>query len=398
MNDIVFNRGRGGLGRALDGKDHVSGLILEAVGANIPVALQGAENYQVIFSVQDAEDLGIVYAEAGDNLEIDALRYAIERIYDVNEKAEVHLLVANVTNAETAVAGLITAQNKAKGEIRQAIVLTPATDFAVGSIAPIQASCDTLEAQHKPLSVIYAPNFNGVEEAALVDLRALDAKNVSVILGMDGNGKGDELTTAYSKTFSAAGTILGVLSASKVHENIAWVGAFNVNKNDSNEYDVLKLGDGRPYDTLSQAEKDALSINGYIFLVKHIGLAGSYFNDSYTCISSSDDFAFIENNRTIDKAVRNSRTFLLPKLNSPLYVNEDGTLTEDTIASFKNDAERALEEMQRNGEISAFSVTIDPAQNVLSTSKVTITIKVVPVGVARNIVVNIGLAVRVSSN
>lgn len=81
-----------------------------------------------------------------------------------------------------------------------------------------------------------------------------------------------------------------------------------------------------------------------------------------------------------------------------MYVNEDGTLTEDTIASFKNDAERALETMERDGEVSAFGITINPAQNVLSTSRLSITIKVVPVGVARNIVVNVGFAVRITNN
>tara|TARA_R110000796_G_scaffold74629_8_gene167827 strand:- start:6286 stop:7479 length:1194 start_codon:yes stop_codon:yes gene_type:complete len=397
MNDIIFNRGRGGLGRALSGKDHVSGIVLESVVANIPAALTGAGNYQVIYSVQDAQDLGIQYDASSANLEIDNLRYTIDRIFDANEKAEVHLLVANTTNSETAVAGLITLQNKAQGEIRQAVVLKPATDFDASELAPLQASCDTLEAQHKPLSVLYACNFMGVSSAAITDLRALDSKNISVVFGMDGNGIGSTLAIAYTKSFTCAGTVLGVLSGSKVSENIGWVGAFNVNKNDINEYDVIKLADGRLFDTIAISEKDALSVKGYIFLLKHIGLAGSYFNDSYTCISASDDFAFIENNRTIDKAVRNTRTFLLPKLNSPLFVNSNGTLTEDTIASFKNDAERSLEELQRNGELSAFSVTIDPDQDVLSTSKVSITIKVVPVGVARNIVVNIGLAVRVSN-
>jgi hypothetical protein len=254
-----------------------------------------------------------------------------------------------------------------------------------------------LEALHKPLSVIYSPNFVGVLEAEIGDLRALDAKNVSVVFGMDGNGKGNELSLAYNKSFTCGGTVLGTLSAAKVNENIGWVGAFNASKNSTNEFDVIKLADGRSYAAVPASEIDALNVKGYIFLIKHIGISGSYFNDSHTCISASDDFAFIENNRTLDKGVRNARTFLLPKLNSPLFVNEDGTLTEDTIAGFKNDAERALEEMLRNTEVSAFGVKIDPLQNVLATSKLSITIEIIPVGVGRNIVVNIGLAVRVTS-
>lgn len=396
-NDIIFNRGRGGLGRALAGKDHVSGLVAEMLAANVPAALVTAGLYAVLYSVQDAEDLGIIYSEDTDNLELDALRYTIERIFDVNEKAIVHLAVADTTGGvdKTVATELLTVQNNADGEIRQALLLAASKDFAVGDLAPIQASCDTLEAEHKPLSVIYAPNFHGLTIGA-TDLRDQDNKNVSVIAAMDGNGKGNELYTAYTKTITAGGALLGAISAAKVHENIAWVGRFNINKNDSNEFDVLKLADGQANKDVSKTEIDALGAKGYILLIKHIGRAGSYFNDAYTAISETSDYAYIENNRTIDKAIRGCREFLLPSLNAPLYVNEDGTLTEDTIASFKNDAERALEAMEVDGEVSAFSVLIDPDQDVLTTSKLTIAIKVVPVGVARNIVVNIGFAVNVA--
>lgn len=397
MNDIIFNRGRGGLGRALAGKDHVSGLVVEMAIANVPAALVTAGLYAVIFSVQDAEDLGIIYSENTDNLELDTLRYTIERIFEVNEKAEVHLAIADTSDAKTVATELLTMQNKADGEARQALLLAANKDFALGDLAPIQASCDVLEAEHKPISVVYAPNFVGVTDPFTADLRDQDNKNVSVIAAMDGNGEGNTLSAAYTKTVSAGGALIGAISSAKVHENIAWVGRFNMAKNLINEFDVIKLADGRAFKDVATSEIDALGAKGYILLIKHIGKAGSYFNDAYTAISETSDYAYIENNRTIDKAVRGCREFLLPSLNSPLYVNADGTLTEDTIASFKNDAERALEAMERDGEVSAFEVTINPDQNVLSTSKLTIAIKIVPVGVARNIVVNIGFAVRVGN-
>lgn len=396
MNDIIFNRGRGGLGRALTGKDHVSAVVVEMAAANIPASLVSVGLYAPIYSVQEADDLGVVYSTGGSNLELDSLRYTIERIFDANEKAVVHLAIADTTDFKTVSTELITVQNKAEGEIRQALLIAASKDFAIGDLTTIQASCDVLEAQHKPLSVIYAPNFIGVTIDD--DLRGLDNKNVSVVAAMDGNGEGNALFTTYNKTITAGGALLGALSSAKVHENIAWVGRFNMNKNPVNEFDVIKLADGRLFKDVSNTEINSISDKGYILMIKHIGKAGTYFNDSFTAITETSDYAFIENNRTLDKAIRGCREFLLPSLNAPLYVNEDGTLTEDTIASFKNDAERALETMERDGEVSAFGVTINPAQNVLSTSKLSITIKVVPVGVARNIVVNVGFAVRISNN
>lgn len=394
MNDIIFVRGRGGLGRALAGEDHISGLVVEMANANIPAALVAAGLFVTIYSKQGAEDLGISYSENTDNLELDALKYTIDSIFEANKRAVLHIAVADTTDTKTVSTELLTLQNKALGKVRQALALAPSKDFAVGDLTTIQASCDTLESQHKPLSVLYAPNFIGLTISE--DLRALDNKNVSVVVGMDGNGKGDELSAAYSKTISCGGAVLGTLSAAKVHENIGWIGKFNINKNSTNEFDVLKLADGRLVSEISETELDNLNDLGYIFLRKHIGISGSYFNDTHTAIKVSSDYAYIENVRTIDKAVRTTRQFLLPYLNAPLYVNPDGTLTEETIASFKNETERALEEMERNGEISTFVVQIDPDQDVLSTSKLTIAIDISPVGVARNIQVNIGFAASVA--
>ena len=135
---------------------------------------------------------------------------------------------------------------------------------------------------------------------------------------------------------------------------------------------------------------------GYIFLRKHTGFDGSYWNDSSSANLVTSDYANIENNRTIDKAVRGVRTFMIPNINAPLYVQDDGTLTEDVISKFKNDAERALEQMERDGELSAFAVIIDPVQDVLTTSKIAMSIVIIPVGVAREIEINIGFAVSIN--
>lgn len=399
-NDIIFNRGRGGLGRALDGEDHISGIVIPMAQTSMPAALLAVEGYAVLFSVQDAEDLGIEYTEDASNIGLDQLKYAIDTLFDENDKAVVYLGVVNTTltgdDEQTINSRVRYIQNESDGKIRQALVLDPENDFAVGSIAPLQAICDDLESEHKPISLFYAPNFVGVAAWTTADVRALNSKNLTTIAGMDGNGTGFGLYESYNKTFSAGGAFLGAVSRASVHENVAWVGQFNLNGSSStNEFDVVALADGRAVKQVSQSELDTINTSGFVFCKKHIGRAGSYFNDTHTCISESSDYAYLENTRTIDKGVRGTREFLLPLLNSPLYVNEDGTLAEDTIATFRNEAERALEEMQRLGEISQFEVTIDPNQNVLSTSQLSITIKIVPVGVARNIVVNIGFALKI---
>jgi hypothetical protein len=126
------------------------------------------------------------------------------------------------------------------------------------------------------------------------------------------------------------------------------------------------------------------------FLRKFVGVAGSYFNDSHTAVAKSSDYAFIENNRVIDKAIRGVYASVLPDLNGPLELNANGTLSDVTVEYLTGKAELPLEQMDRNGELSAYLVTIDPSQNVQSAGKLVIGVKLVALGVARNITVNIG--------
>ena len=46
--------------------------------------------------------------------------------------------------------------------------------------------------------------------------------------------------------------------------------------------------------------------------------------------------------------------------------------------------------MEAAGELSAYEVIINASQNVVSTGQLQITVKLVPVGVAREIVINLG--------
>jgi hypothetical protein len=238
---------------------------------------------------------------------------------------------------------------------------------------------------HKPVSILLATNefVDPIDLATLPDLRALNAPNVSFVIAHDGNEDANE---------PALGAFLGAAAKANVHESIAWVEKFNFSDGTNLETLAVCLNtktvtDATPVQNL--AEK------GYLVLKKHIGIAGSYCYDSVTCALATSDYAFIENERTIDKATRNIRTKTLPSLARPLYL-ENGKLREDTVAFFKATANEPLAQMQRDGEISEYLVTINPEQPILSTSKLEIGVKIVPVGVAREIEFKIGFAVKVS--
>jgi len=392
---ISINRGKGGLGRPLPGKDHISGFIMPFVNANLPsgfATTSFATRTKTFFSISEAETAGIT--QAGTDTKI--LWYHLDQYFKKQPKGEIYVHLADSTLYDFS--EIENLQNFADGNIRQCAYFDYGVDFASANANTLQTSATNMESDNKPMSIIYQADFESIADiSSLADLRALSNKNVAVCIGEDGDGAGADLRVSESKTIGCVGALLGAVSASKVHENIGWVDKFNMV--DGSEFDVpalgLSSGTVLVKDQASSA-LDSLHDKGYIFLRKHTGFDGSYFNDSSCAVSVTSDYAFIESNRTIDKAIRGVRAKMIPNINSPLYVQDDGTLTEDVISKFKNDAEIALEQMERDGELSAFSVTINPNQDVLTTSKIAMAIKLVPVGVAREIEINIGFAVSIS--
>lgn len=322
--------------------------------------------------------------------QIDVIHYHVKEYFRAQPKGD--LFVGIYTNS-TDFAEITTMQNFAQGKIRQ-IGVYKQTAFATAQTADIQTQLELCELNNKPLEAIYQPDFSAVTDLTLLnDLHTLTAENVSVCIGQDGANLGNTLYLATGKSIGTVGITLGAVSLSKVNESIAWINKFNMA---TTELDTLAFANGTLYTSLSDGTIDNIDNKGYIFLKKHIGISGSYFDNPYTCVPVSSDYARINNNRTINKAIRNLRTFLLPQLASPLVVNSDGTLAQDTISYFETLCQRALDQMIRDIELSAYGVVINPAQNVLSTSTLTVNVSLVPVGTADKIVVNVGFATSVA--
>jgi len=102
----------------------------------------------------------------------------------------------------------------------------------------------------------------------------------------------------------------------------------------------------------------------YIFLRKFVGVAGSYFNENSTAIAASSNYAYIADNRTIQKATRGIYANVVSALNSPITLNSDGTLSNEAIAYFTGLTESPLNQMVRDGELSGFAVSISASQNI----------------------------------
>lgn len=289
---------------------------------------------------------------------------------------------------------LVTLQETfAQGKIRQGMIIQSDTAYSAAQVTAIQTQCTALAAKNMPLSVVYGAKIDAVTNlAGLTDLKTLTANNVSVTIGQDFQGKGWELWNALAYSITDVGAKLGAIAKADVAQDIS--NPENFNFSSGVELERIGFANG---DTYSEVDDNTLSIldaNGYLFLIKYVSLAGSYSNSSRTAVNVTSDYAFIENNRTIDKAIRNLNAAYTPKLSSKILLNANGTLRDEDVAYFESLGEVSLDQMVRDEELSAKEININPSQNVLSTSTLTISATLVPVGIAKEIVVNVGYALN----
>lgn len=290
-----------------------------------------------------------------------------------------------------------TVQNYANGTIRQIGIYKDSAAFAAGDIDLINGVCNSLVSAHKEIIAVYGADISGTTDiSTMSDLSTKTANLVSVVIGQDGAALGAFLYQTVGKSITTLGATLGAISFAKVSESIAWVAKFNISN--GIECDTLAFANGKLFSdaTITDSLLSALQDKRYIFLRKFVGVAGSYFNENSTAIATTSDYAYITDNRTIQKATRGVYTSLVPALNSPITLNSNGTLADETIAYLEGLAEVNLIQMIRDGELSAEEVVINPSQDVLSSGLIVITVNLVPIGTARNIQVNIGFNVSIS--
>jgi hypothetical protein len=382
LNNITFNTVAGGLGRLPAGKDHVSAIVMTLIAK--PDAWGTAVGKRYV-SAEEAELDEITADSANYGL----LHYFIKEFFRMSGPSELYVCQETGLTVNNFI-------DLTKGDVRQIFWYSSVAFAGIAARVGILKTFATgLDTEFCPAVIL--TNIKDETTAvtgSVVDLRPLEADTISVIIGGDGSGTGaalaDDLNVKY---VPAGGTILGVLSRAAVHENAGWVGKFPLA--DKTDFIEAVLSDGQKVRAVATSVLTAINDKGYIFCRNIQGVPGTFVNDTHTCAPIESDFKYIEAQRTIQKAKREIRTSLLPDLNSPLTVLADGTLSPDTTKYFENKAARPLALMQNAGEISEFSVFVDPDQDVLTDSVLKIQVKIIPRGVARYIVVNIGYAVQI---
>lgn len=393
MNGITFQRAQGGLKRRAEGEDHVSALLFySAEATHLPDLL-------TIYSLEDAERNKVSLAKTP------IVYYHVAEFFRVAPGSKLLVRVVPADSYDGSFTEIKQMQQQAAGAIRQVGVWLGHSNTA--NEANLNKACEDLAAMNMPLSAILAYRMTKEELTALPALGTNVHPRVSICIAQDGGGLGASIAKkggADKPAVTAIGACMGAIARAKVHESIAWVEKQNMvsttyvskSENLAKELDIAALVDGTLINELTPEQQEVIHNKRYLFLRKHVGQAGSFWNDSFTADKADSDYAYIENNRTIDKAVRGIYKALLPNLSGPIRVDaKTGSISMGTITFLETLAEDTLVQMERAGELSGFQVVIDPNQSVLGSSKLNVEVKLIPMGVLRQINVNIGFTVKI---
>lgn len=186
------------------------------------------------------------------------------------------------------------------------------------------------------------------------------------------------------KEYSAAiGQVLGRAAGIPVHHSIARVrdGAIAVKG---------YLMDGQEPEQHSSLW-NTLNDNGYIFYRTFIGKNGYYLNDDPMCVTTMDDYAYLNLGRVIDKAIIIAYKTYIEDLMDNVLIDEKGQLPTPICKSFEAAINRSVN-TNMGDEISSFSSYVNPAQDVLTTGRLDISCKIVPQAILREINVNLSFS------
>lgn len=383
----------GGLGREASGRDWYTGIIFQ--NSTLPSGFGVDDRIKRIYSLAFAENLGIT--EALFPVE----HYHISEFFRLSDKFNnsvwIDVGIYDIGLGAFDGTEIQLMQDNAKGELRQ-IGVYLVDPFATSFVTGADTVAESLNADGFPTSVYLAADF--ADFTAPTDLTSLTAKWVSTIIAQDGAGTGAALYVSQGYSITAIGAILAGTAYAAVHERIGYVQKFDFSG--VTELQTLALCDGTLVESLTDVQIDDLNDKGYTLML-YRRVSGSYvYTDAVTAAAGTSDFTEQRFNRAIGKAKRGILQELAPLQNAPLYVNaKTGQLTEQSIGVFDEATRDALDVLAERGEISidpdtgripVNSVSIDPNQNVITTNKITIIAKVVPVGAAGSIDVNLSFA------
>lgn len=374
---VTIELGSGGLGRVAATDDGVAGLLL--TGTAVPEKLQLNKHYQ-LSSTKDLSNLGIT---AENNALVD---HEVRSFYaQAGEGSELHLLVVAEATllaamcdpaADSPLSKLV---EGAGGRIRILGVnrLIPAEGEvdteqgidgdAIAAAAKAQQCAENYATKVMPFRM-FLPAARWTGEVGTYKPSESSYNRVAMVLASEG-----ELSGQYP---ASIGMVLGRAAKAEPQQSLGRV-----------KFGSL-AADGYFTDGSNFLEKQGLAESlhdaGFIFFLNYPSKNGCYLNGCPMATNATDDYAVLNNGRVMDKAMRIAYDTYIDEIMDNVTVGEDGKLPSDICTSFESMIENAVASLM-DGQISAFEATVDPEQNILSTSRLEIECSLVPLGTINNI-------------
>lgn len=375
----------GALGLAIPNADGVCGMLLQGPAAadlTVGTVLR-------IASLEEAEAVGITGAYDTANT-VKCYKHVKEFYDEAPKGTPLYIMLVSQavsltdmcdkTEADYAVKLL----NEAQGEIRILIVTrSPAALYTPTTTAGIDAdvitalvTANTLAEEYRdrytPVAIILPGMYYQENTTTLSDLTAQTRPYVQVLVGD---------TTAGDN--AAVGLLGGRYASIPVQRNPGRVKSGPLNILDA------YLGDS----TLETSgfDNEAIHDKGYITLRSYFGKAGYYFSDDPTATGPTDDYSSFARVRVVFKALRISYVTFVEEILDEIRVDVDGRIEPSQAKYFQSIIDNAINtNMTALQEVSSFRSLVDPNQNVLSTGRIEIELRITPVGYAKEIAVTLG--------
>lgn len=379
----------GALGQVAPMPDGVLGLM--ATGVAVPSDFELNKAY-VLKSFADLEALGVTtgnnphiykivkdfYKEAGDGTELWLAAYPdTVKVSEMVDKDEDYYKTL-IDTANGRIRGLIVSRKPGGG-------YSPSvTDGLDGDIYTAMANAQLLA--EKITNEKYAPIFVALEgydfsgdHTELADLHLKEYNRVCCLIGD---------TTSGSK-HAALGLLAGRIASNPVQRNIGRV------RDGAVQAEEMFID----ADAVEQYDTESIHDKGFITFRTFVGRSGYFFTDDWMATAIDDDYNHLTARRTIDKAYRVAYEALLPILLDEIPVTAEGTIQAPLAKAWENVVESAIvANMTANGELSSDALNDDPGvecvidttNNVISSGRVNVQLRVRPFAYPRYVDVYLG--------
>ena len=368
----------GQLGGIIPFADGVTGMVGTGVSVTSLIQIGTPE---LFFSLADAEARGVTLA---DN------PIAYKQVKDFYAEApvgtEMYLMLVPDTLTQTEImdvteaTGAVKLLDYAQGRVRMLGSFFTISPYSPTTTAAIDADVLTAIPKAHALGAAYAlvqaplrcvvegKSYTGVP-ASLTDLKTMAYNRVSVVVANDVTG-----------TASSVGAFLGRMAKNPVQRKPSRVRSGPV------PFTTAFVG---AQDAATHSGLGLMHDKGYIVLRTFPGKTGFFWSSDPTCCPATDDYSSFARGRVIDKAHIIAYLTVLDELDEEIAVNDDGTMEIGFVKTLEQKVERQIGGAMA-GQISAVTMYINPAQDILGTNLLSATLKVRPVGYASDIEIELG--------